>query len=62
MEIDSALIAVQTLRNELQDAKMAASEGQLKPLPGESVSRLFQMSCFIFNYFPVYCVSYSCML
>lgn len=41
MEIDSALIAVQTLKNELQDAKTAASEGQLKPLPGESVSRLF---------------------
>uniref|UniRef100_A0A673J7V3 Talin-2-like n=1 Tax=Sinocyclocheilus rhinocerous TaxID=307959 RepID=A0A673J7V3_9TELE len=38
MEIDSALIAVQTLKNELQDAKMAASEGQLKPLPGESVN------------------------
>ncbi len=38
MEIDSALIAVQTLKNELHDAKMAASKGQLKPLPGESVS------------------------
>nr|XP_055058501.1 talin-2a isoform X1 [Misgurnus anguillicaudatus]XP_055058512.1 talin-2a isoform X1 [Misgurnus anguillicaudatus]XP_055058521.1 talin-2a isoform X1 [Misgurnus anguillicaudatus] len=39
MEIDSALIAVQTLKNELQDAKMAASEGQLKPLPGESLDK-----------------------
>ena len=38
MEIDSALTAVQTLRNELQDAKMAAIKQQLKPLPGESVS------------------------
>ena len=38
LEIDSALNTVQTLRNELQDAKKAALEGQLKPLPGESVS------------------------
>ncbi|GCC39304.1 hypothetical protein chiPu_0022748, partial [Chiloscyllium punctatum] len=36
MEIDSALQSVQTLRNELQDAKMAAADGQLKPLPGET--------------------------
>uniref|UniRef100_A0A671P0D9 Talin-2-like n=1 Tax=Sinocyclocheilus anshuiensis TaxID=1608454 RepID=A0A671P0D9_9TELE len=42
MEIDSALIAVQTLKNELQDAKMAASEGQLKPLPGESLGKCTQ--------------------
>ncbi|XP_057190144.1 talin-2a [Triplophysa rosa] len=42
MEIDSALIAVQTLKNELQDAKMAASEGQLKPLPGESLDKCTQ--------------------
>ncbi|NP_957487.2 talin-2a [Danio rerio] len=42
MEIDSALIAVQTLKNELQDAKMAASEGQLKPLPGESLEKCAQ--------------------
>lgn len=38
MELDSALTAVQTLRNELQDAKVAAVNQQLKPLPGESVS------------------------
>uniref|UniRef100_A0A8B9RKX6 Talin 2b n=1 Tax=Astyanax mexicanus TaxID=7994 RepID=A0A8B9RKX6_ASTMX len=38
LEIDSALNAVQTLKNELQDAKMAAFDGQLKPLPGDSVS------------------------
>lgn len=37
MEIDSALNAVQTLKNELQDAKMAATDRQLKPLPGETV-------------------------
>lgn len=37
MEIDSALSTVQTLKNELQDAKMAAAESQLKPLPGETV-------------------------
>uniref|UniRef100_A0A8C2PQI6 Talin 2a n=1 Tax=Cyprinus carpio TaxID=7962 RepID=A0A8C2PQI6_CYPCA len=42
MEIDSALIAVQTLKNELQDAKMAASEGHLKPLPGESLEKCTQ--------------------
>uniref|UniRef100_A0A8C1VJ83 Talin 2a n=1 Tax=Cyprinus carpio TaxID=7962 RepID=A0A8C1VJ83_CYPCA len=42
MEIDSALIAVQTLKNELHDAKMAASEGQLKPLPGESLEKCTQ--------------------
>ena len=38
MEIDSALTAIQTLRSELQDAKMAAVNTQLKPLPGESAS------------------------
>lgn len=37
MEIDSALTAIETLRSELQDAKMAAVNDQLKPLPGESV-------------------------
>lgn len=37
MEIDSALNTVQTLKSELQDAKMAAVDGQLKPLPGETV-------------------------
>ncbi|XP_018619259.1 talin-2 isoform X1 [Scleropages formosus] len=42
MEIDSALTAVQTLKNELQDAKMAAIDGQLKPLPGESLEKCAQ--------------------
>ncbi|KAJ8252503.1 hypothetical protein COCON_G00218150 [Conger conger] len=42
MEIDSALTSVQTLKNELQDAKMAAAEGQLKPLPGESLEKCAQ--------------------
>ncbi|XP_078388745.1 talin-2 isoform X2 [Cetorhinus maximus] len=42
MEIDSALQSVQTLRNELQDAKMAAAEGQLKPLPGETLEKCAQ--------------------
>ncbi|KAJ8271535.1 hypothetical protein COCON_G00103940 [Conger conger] len=42
MEIDSALTAVQTLKNELQDAKMAAVDGQLKPLPGESLEKCAQ--------------------
>ncbi|XP_018408306.1 PREDICTED: talin-2 [Nanorana parkeri] len=42
MEIDSALNAVQTLKNELQDAKMAATDSQLKPLPGETLEKCAQ--------------------
>uniref|UniRef100_A0A8C8FQB2 Talin 2 n=1 Tax=Oncorhynchus tshawytscha TaxID=74940 RepID=A0A8C8FQB2_ONCTS len=42
LEIDSALSAVQTLRSELQDARMAAHDGQLKPLPGESLEKCAQ--------------------
>uniref|UniRef100_A0A8C5JE02 Talin 2 n=1 Tax=Junco hyemalis TaxID=40217 RepID=A0A8C5JE02_JUNHY len=42
MEIDSALNTVQTLKNELQDAKMAAVDGQLKPLPGETLEKCTQ--------------------
>ncbi|XP_072003882.1 talin-2 isoform X3 [Engystomops pustulosus] len=42
MEIDSALNSVQTLKNELQDAKMAATERQLKPLPGETLEKCAQ--------------------
>ncbi|XP_035251832.1 talin-2-like isoform X1 [Anguilla anguilla] len=42
MEIDSALTSVQTLKSELQDAKMAAADGQLKPLPGESLEKCAQ--------------------
>uniref|UniRef100_A0A3P9ACI2 Talin 2a n=1 Tax=Esox lucius TaxID=8010 RepID=A0A3P9ACI2_ESOLU len=42
LEIDSALNAVQTLRSELQDARMAAHDGQLKPLPGESLEKCAQ--------------------
>ncbi|XP_069759034.1 talin-2 [Narcine bancroftii] len=42
MEIDSALQSVQTLRNELQDAKVAAVDGQLKPLPGETLEKCAQ--------------------
>ncbi|XP_030575120.1 talin-2 isoform X3 [Archocentrus centrarchus] len=42
MEIDSALTAIQTLRSELQDAKMAAVNAQLKPLPGESLEKCAQ--------------------
>ncbi|KAF3854820.1 hypothetical protein F7725_022875 [Dissostichus mawsoni] len=36
LEIDSALKTVQTLKSELQDAKMSVIDSQLKPLPGES--------------------------
>ncbi|XP_030270226.1 talin-2 isoform X2 [Sparus aurata] len=42
MEIDSALTAIQTLRSELQDAKLAAVNTQLKPLPGESLEKCAQ--------------------
>uniref|UniRef100_A0A673IBF7 Talin-2 n=1 Tax=Sinocyclocheilus rhinocerous TaxID=307959 RepID=A0A673IBF7_9TELE len=42
LEIDSALSAVQTLKSELQDAKMATLEGQLKPLPGQSLEKCAQ--------------------
>ncbi|XP_028637284.1 talin-2 isoform X1 [Grammomys surdaster] len=42
MEIDSALNTVQALKNELQDAKMAAAESQLKPLPGETLEKCAQ--------------------
>ncbi|XP_060896850.1 talin-2a isoform X1 [Labrus mixtus] len=42
MEIDSALTAIQTLRSELQDAKLAAVNAQLKPLPGESLEKCAQ--------------------
>ncbi|XP_075064461.1 talin-2 isoform X1 [Mixophyes fleayi] len=42
MEIDSALNAVQTLKSELQDAKMAAADRQLKPLPGETLEKCAQ--------------------
>uniref|UniRef100_A0A3B3R7F5 Talin 2b n=1 Tax=Paramormyrops kingsleyae TaxID=1676925 RepID=A0A3B3R7F5_9TELE len=42
MEIDSALTTVQTLKNELQDAKMAAVDAELKPLPGESLEKCAQ--------------------
>ncbi|XP_053720526.1 talin-2 isoform X2 [Synchiropus splendidus] len=42
MEIDSALTAIETLRSELQDAKMSSASGQLKPLPGESLEKCAQ--------------------
>ncbi|KAG7517328.1 talin-2 isoform X1, partial [Solea senegalensis] len=42
MEIDSALTAIQTLRSELQDAKLAAVNAQLKPLPGETLEKCAQ--------------------
>uniref|UniRef100_A0A667YX04 Talin 2 n=1 Tax=Myripristis murdjan TaxID=586833 RepID=A0A667YX04_9TELE len=42
LEIDSALKTVQTLRSELQDAKMSVIDGQLKPLPGESLEKCAQ--------------------
>lgn len=37
LEIDSALSMVQSLERDLQEAKAAARDGKLKPLPGETV-------------------------
>lgn len=37
LEIDSALGLVQSLERDLQEAKAAARDGKLKPLPGETV-------------------------
>ncbi|XP_061630365.1 talin-2 isoform X4 [Phyllopteryx taeniolatus] len=42
LEIDSALKTVQTLKCELQDAEMSVIDGQLKPLPGESLEKCAQ--------------------
>lgn len=53
MEIDSALTAIQTLRSGLQDAKMAAVNAQLKPLPGESVSGSYFKLEAVFTGFPL---------
>ncbi|XP_054631545.1 talin-2 isoform X2 [Dunckerocampus dactyliophorus] len=42
LEIDSALKTVQTLKCELQDAKMSVIDSQLKPLPGETLEKCAQ--------------------
>uniref|UniRef100_A0A669BES7 Talin 2 n=1 Tax=Oreochromis niloticus TaxID=8128 RepID=A0A669BES7_ORENI len=42
LEIDLALKTVQTLKSELQDAKMSVIDGQLKPLPGETLEKCAQ--------------------
>ncbi len=42
LEIDNALSMVRDLEKDLKDAKTAAEEGKLKPLPGESVRALRQ--------------------
>ncbi|XP_034956392.2 talin-1 isoform X1 [Zootoca vivipara] len=42
LEIDSALSLVQSLERDLQEAKTAAREGKLKPLPGETVEKSAQ--------------------
>uniref|UniRef100_A0A8D2JLN1 Talin 1 n=1 Tax=Varanus komodoensis TaxID=61221 RepID=A0A8D2JLN1_VARKO len=42
LEIDSALSLVQGLERDLQEAKAAAREGKLKPLPGESIEKCAQ--------------------
>uniref|UniRef100_A0A3B3E1L0 Talin 2b n=1 Tax=Oryzias melastigma TaxID=30732 RepID=A0A3B3E1L0_ORYME len=42
LEIDSALKTVQTLKCELQDAKISVIDGQLKPLPGETLEKCAQ--------------------
>uniref|UniRef100_A0A8C6XSA1 Talin 1 n=1 Tax=Naja naja TaxID=35670 RepID=A0A8C6XSA1_NAJNA len=42
LEIDSALSLVQSLERDLQEAKAAAREGKLKPLPGETMEKCAQ--------------------
>uniref|UniRef100_A0A670JLM5 Talin 1 n=1 Tax=Podarcis muralis TaxID=64176 RepID=A0A670JLM5_PODMU len=42
LEIDSALSLVQSLERDLQEAKTAAREGKLKPLPGETMEKSAQ--------------------
>uniref|UniRef100_A0A8C3P5J9 Talin 1 n=1 Tax=Cyanoderma ruficeps TaxID=181631 RepID=A0A8C3P5J9_9PASS len=42
LEIDSALGLVQTLERDLQEAKAAARDGKLKPLPGETMEKCAQ--------------------
>ncbi|NXD05167.1 TLN1 protein, partial [Certhia familiaris] len=42
LEIDSALGLVQSLERDLQEAKAAARDGKLKPLPGETMEKCAQ--------------------
>ncbi|XP_039224917.1 talin-1 isoform X1 [Crotalus tigris] len=42
LEIDSALSLVQSLEKDLQEAKAAARDGKLKPLPGETMEKCAQ--------------------
>ncbi|XP_067320811.1 talin-1 isoform X1 [Anolis sagrei] len=42
LEIDSALSLVQSLERDLQEAKAAARDGKLKPLPGETMEKSAQ--------------------
>uniref|UniRef100_A0A674KCS8 Talin 1 n=1 Tax=Terrapene triunguis TaxID=2587831 RepID=A0A674KCS8_9SAUR len=42
LEIDSALSMVQSLERDLQEAKAAARDGKLKPLPGETMEKCAQ--------------------
>ncbi|XP_049628847.1 talin-1 isoform X1 [Suncus etruscus] len=42
LEMDSALSVVQNLERDLQEAKAAARDGKLKPLPGETMEKCAQ--------------------
>nr|XP_042702587.1 talin-1 [Chrysemys picta bellii] len=42
LEIDTALSMVQSLERDLQEAKAAARDGKLKPLPGETMEKCAQ--------------------
>ncbi|CAH2297437.1 talin-1 isoform X2 [Pelobates cultripes] len=42
LEIDSALNLIRSLEQDLQEAKAAAREGKLKPLPGETLEKCSQ--------------------
>ncbi|XP_077353382.1 talin-1 isoform X1 [Festucalex cinctus] len=42
LEIDNALSVVRRLEKDIQDAKVSADEGKLKPLPGENLEKCSQ--------------------
>lgn len=45
LELDAAVDAVSTLKEELVQIQLAAEEGQLRPLPGETVGILNGILC-----------------
>lgn len=43
LEIDNALTMVRGLERDMQEAKVSAAEGKLRPLPGETVSERYRV-------------------